>query len=375
LVYNGRSVVPACLESASKLKSASLDIDVLVLDDCSPEPGWSAEVAALCEKLDLQYYRSPRNLGIPRNMSLAMRRAVTGGYDHLGLVNSDVIVPRQLVDAAVAVLDNDASIASVTPWSNNVSIFSLPMDKADPRLVELESVDVVSNALNNEFANSSTEIPTGVGYCMFIPSRVVRDVGIMDPLYGRGYCEEVDWCQRARGAGYRNVLGLGMFVFHHGGGTNRLAGLLASGHTTVLAHEDIIDHRYPHYRRDVAQFELTDPLRDLNVRALETIVSAGARRAGYLLEVGRLRVPAPGDPASIVRLSPDGERLASVSYVSIEAVIDLSDHELLTALEARFGLPASCRIRDRGVVADMVSTRMRAKGVPTTRLTPYPARV
>jgi GT2 family glycosyltransferase len=376
LVYNGREVVPPCLESASKLVSKSLGIDVLVLDDCSPEPGWSQDVADLCEKLGLQYYRSPRNLGIPRNMSLALLRAVSGGYHHVALVNSDVVLPANLVDAVVGILDSDSSIASVTPASNNVSIFSLPMESADPRLLEPYHVNTVSNALAEEFGSESVEIPTGVGYCMFIPTRVVRDIGVMDPVFGRGYCEEVDWCQRARAAGYRNVLGLGMFVFHHGGSTTRSAGLLAAGHTTVYAHEAIVDHRYPSYRGEVAAFGDADVLRWMRERSIEAIVTKAAASEGYVLEVSRISVPAPGDPPSIVRLEPEGlQRRAHVTFASLEAQIELGEHELVTELEARFGRPKSCRIRDRGSTADLISLRMAALGVPTTRLTPYTSSV
>ena len=47
LVYNGRQFVPRCLESVARLTKGSSDADVVVLDDNSPEEGWSEELAEL----------------------------------------------------------------------------------------------------------------------------------------------------------------------------------------------------------------------------------------------------------------------------------------------------------------------------------------
>ena len=292
LVYNGRHVTEACLRSAARVVG---DVDVLVLDDCSPEPGWSEDLAELCRVIGVQYYRSPRNLGIPRNMNLAMLRAMAEGYDSVALVNSDVVLSRSLVSAANAVLRSDATVASYTPWSNNVSIFSLPFADASADLQSTANIDLIADALERRFGTASTEVPTGVGYCMFMPTSVVREVGLMDPIFGRGYCEEVDWCQRARLAGYRHVLGLGSFAFHHGGATTREAGLLASGHTTVMAHEAIVDHRYPRYRNDVAEFWSGRLERLPTDDAMRAIVAACRQPAGLR---ARRRPPADERPGS-----------------------------------------------------------------------------
>ncbi len=40
------------------------------------------------------YYCTPRNLGIPRNVSLGMLTAVKRGYDYVVISNSDVLYPE-----------------------------------------------------------------------------------------------------------------------------------------------------------------------------------------------------------------------------------------------------------------------------------------
>ena len=132
LVYNGRAFVPACLESVARLRdrSRTVDVDALVLDDASPEPGWSGELESLCEHLGLGYYSSPRNLGIPRNMNLALLRSLRAGHDHVLIANSDTVFPANLADQLVAVAQSDPGIGSVAAWSNNIAIYSLPVQSS-----------------------------------------------------------------------------------------------------------------------------------------------------------------------------------------------------------------------------------------------------
>jgi GT2 family glycosyltransferase len=368
LVYNGREVTLPCLESMARLRG---NVDLLVLDDCSPLPGWSAELAERCEKLEIQYYRSPRNLGIPRNMNLAMLRGVTAGYDSLAIVNSDVVLSESIVEAANDVLFEDLSVASVTPWSNNVSIFSLPMATATPQLRSVEHVDLVASALRGRFGTATVEIPTGVGYCMFMRSVVVQEVGLMDTIFGRGYCEEVDWCQRARRAGYRHVLGLGSFAFHHGGATNREAGLLAAGHTTVIEHEAIVDYRYPTYRADVLRFQQSSRMA-VTEAAMAAIVTTAARELGYVLDIAEIDVAAAEQVT--IRLAPSGALLGG-RYAGLGIPFDTLAGESFDEIESRFGLPGRVRIFDRGFWADRAEAWAAGLGIPCLRSTPYPSRV
>ena len=93
-VYNGREVVFPCLRSVARMAPKKTVVDVLVLDDASPEPGFSEEVEAACAELGLGYYRSPWNLGIPRNVNLALLWALEADYDYVVVANSDVLFRR-----------------------------------------------------------------------------------------------------------------------------------------------------------------------------------------------------------------------------------------------------------------------------------------
>ncbi|WP_369930783.1 glycosyltransferase family 2 protein [Xanthomonas sp. NCPPB 2632] len=304
-VYNGRAFVPAAIESALRLDQTDAEIDILILDDASPEPGWSEELAAFCKERGVMYYRTPRNLGIPRNVSLGMVTALKRGYDYVVISNSDVIYPPHLM-AAMLPVAAQPGVGSVTAWSNNVSIYSLPNLDPNRHLASQPVVDWLHATLNGHFGDAAMDIPAGISFCILIPISVVKDVGIMDPCFGRGYCEETDWSLRSLAAGYRICLAPGSFVFHHGRGSNLDAGIVSPNATTVPGNEAIIDLRYPQFRSQVESFIHSGILARAHADALGHIVRSAAQRFGYSLEVGWVARDVKDENDVRVCLSPDG---------------------------------------------------------------------
>lgn len=377
LVYNGRAFVPACIESAARTQDGGEhEVDVLVLDDCSPDPGFSEEMAALCERHGVQYYRSPRNLGIPRNMNLALLRSLDAGYDHVVLCNSDVILPKTLADTLVRVAEAESSIGSVTAWSNNVSVFSLP--NADPaaNIAHQGAVDFLSDALAGEFGSETFTIPTAVGFCMLLPTNAVRRVGLLDPVFGRGYCEEVDWCRRAEQAGLRNVLAPGSFVYHVGNATTREAGLLERNQFTSWANEAIIDMRYTTYRDDLDAFDKSGTLEPLIRRALQSVVVAAAREWGYSIEASWLHRRNRERVVQFV-VEPDGRRpLLTGRFQGFEIGFSLTTTDVVGTVEALVGRsPAEVSVFDRGELAAALEQEAGRLGVTFVEGRAYPERV
>jgi GT2 family glycosyltransferase len=377
LVYNGRAFVPACIESAARTQQGGEhDVDVLVLDDCSPEPGFSEDIAELCERLGVQYYRSPRNLGIPRNMNMGLLRALDSGYDHVILCNSDVIVPATLADTLVRAGEADPSIGSVTAWSNNVSVFSLPNADPTANLGHQGAVDFLSDALAGEFGGESLTIPTAVGFCMLIPTTAVRQVGLLDPVFGRGYCEEVDWCQRAKRAGLKNVLAAGSFVYHVGNATTREAGLLERNQFTSWANEAIIDLRYPTYRDDLDAFDQSGRLEPLMRRALQALIVAAAREWGYSIEASWLHRQNRERVVQFV-VEPDGQRpLLTGRFQGFEIGVPLDTTDVVGTVQALVGRPpVEVSVFDRGELAAALERDAGRLGLTFVEGRAYPERV
>lgn len=299
-VYNGMRFVPRCLNSAARLSAFTAHLDVLVLDDCSPEPEWSEWLAQYCEGLGVNYYRTPRNVGIVANCNLGFRSGVEAGYDYVFMVNSDTVLARNVIDVFMAELASDPAIGSVTAWSNNASFYSLPTDAPESILADQDGVDWIGAELSGEFGDTVLDVPAGTGFAMLVPTAVLGKIGYLDTVFGRGYSEETDWTLRSRQHGYRVVVGLGAFVYHIGSASTRPAGLLEPGETGVAAHEAIIDLRYPGFHRDVDDFIQGAVLRQVRDRALHRLVERAAEASRYdLAAAWSTTSPTVASPAAL----------------------------------------------------------------------------
>ena len=142
-------------------------------------------------------------------------------------------------------------------------------------------------------------MPTGVGFCMGMNIKAVREVGLLDEEnFGKGYGEENDWCQRAIAAGYENVQVDNLFVYHKHGGSFPSE----EKQRLLKEHSEALLRKHPDYNRDTADYCRRDPLRPVRLyvemkllnRKLEvpTILAfdhdLGGGATAYLVEKRRL---------------------------------------------------------------------------------------
>jgi GT2 family glycosyltransferase len=374
-VYNGRKFVLDAIRSACRISSELHDIDVIVLDDHSPEPGWSEEVAAFCSEAGVRYYRTPRNLGIPRNVNLGILAAHAEDYTYVIIANSDVIFPTNVVDALVSVSESDENIGSVTAWSNNVSLYSLPNVDPNKYLSGQATVDWVSSTLAGHYGVTAVDVPAGISFCILMPVRALTTIGLMDPVYGRGYCEETDWSLRSQMMGYRCTVAPGVFVYHAGKGSNESAGLLSAGATTVNENEAIIDFRYPLFRAQVHSFVASGILQELRSTGSEAILKAASRQYGYSVEVTYLGTsPDRSTPTFVIDPAMGSNDTVRAVFQGFEVAINIPFGSDIgeAIMEFADGPPSEVNLLDRGPRTQHLAKLFGVDDVPTPT---YPTKV
>ena len=220
-VYDGVHDVDRCLQSVRRFTASTdaLEVDVLVIDDASPDPA----ISELVERFGRD--RSPdlvvtvivndQNLGFVRTANLGMARA-TGD---VVLLNADTVVTQGWLDvmADVAV---QPGVATVTPLTNHGSICTLPEEVIDA--FDLRSanprIDECAAFVRTHSLERRPPVISGVGYCMWVTRAALDAVGGFDEeAFGRGYGEEVDFCMRATRAGFVHLVDDATFVYHRGG--------------------------------------------------------------------------------------------------------------------------------------------------------------
>lgn len=249
-VYNGASALADCLDSLSgRLPEWA---SVQLVDDGSD----SSEVAdllaghALLRRPDVRVFSNERNLGFVASVNRAMARSACD----VVLLNSDTIVAGDWLSRLRDCAASDARIASATPFSNNAEICSLP------RFCQINPVpgepDRIAEAVAGAGQPEYPDLPTGVGFCMYMRRAALDAIGDFDvATFGRGYGEENDWCLRAAGHGWRNVLCDDAYVAHVGGVSFAATGERPGGEQLAR-----LVARYPHYNALVADFISRDPL-------------------------------------------------------------------------------------------------------------------
>jgi GT2 family glycosyltransferase len=248
-VYRGEAETSACVQSvlASRVE---VPHEVVVIDDASPEPalsGWLRGLPGitLISHADNRGFVATANEG----MRLHPHRDVV-------LLNSDTEVAPGWLDRIAAHARKDEKVGTVTPFSNNATICSYPRTLERNDLPKGATIASLDGAFASANAGMSADIPTAVGFCMFITRECLDRVGLFDEArYGAGYGEEVDFCMRASRAGFRHVVAADVFVRH--------AGEVSFGNTGAERRaraQAIVDELYPEFQPRVRDFIARDPL-------------------------------------------------------------------------------------------------------------------
>lgn len=257
-VYDGFDETKRCIQSVLDNHNV-LPFNILVIEDCSPNPSIRAYLQDLAGRGLIELLVNESNLGfvgtVNRGMSLNMNNDVL-------LLNSDTVVANDWLDRIVAHADADACIATITPFSNNAEICSFPRYCQPNPLFHGKSVAEV-DAVFAALPMRQIDVPTGVGFCMYIRREALNEVGLFDEkTFGRGYGEENDFCMRASAKGWRNVTCSNVFVFHDGGVSFSTEKAERVQHAMA-----VLDKKYPSYHRCIHEHLQKDPERPFRVLA------------------------------------------------------------------------------------------------------------
>jgi GT2 family glycosyltransferase/glycosyltransferase involved in cell wall biosynthesis len=247
----------------------------VLIDDASPDPAiaaYFAELARLAHP-QLVLLRNEVNLGFTGTANRGMQLSAA----NVVLLNSDTIVTRGWLDALLHCAATDPTIGTITPFSNNAEICSFPRFCEDNPWPLARDAEPERAAIAAAAVPTYPDIPTGVGFCLFLRRAMLDAVGIFDTAFGLGYGEENDLCVRAARAGWRNVLADNAFVVHTGGRSFVGQKAELGPRNTALLLE-----RHPHYLDMVHAYIAADPLRPLREAAAARIAIDAAPGRGVL---------------------------------------------------------------------------------------------
>ncbi len=175
-VYRGYDDTLACIHSVLTANTKT-PFELVVIDDQSPEPELSRILRGLADLGLISLYVNARNRGFVATVNEGIR--LHPGRDVV-LLNSDTIVYGDWMDRLRRHVLKCADIATVTPFSNNATICSYPFfNRNNVSQVELtdDELDSLAARVN---AGRTVDIPTGVGFCLYIRRSCIDQIGLFD---------------------------------------------------------------------------------------------------------------------------------------------------------------------------------------------------
>jgi O-antigen biosynthesis protein len=252
-IYNAYEDTCRCLYSLLKFRN---NYRIVLVNDCSTDE----RIPALLERISrsdipcITIITNPENHGFVRSVNTGMRFS---GNDVI-LLNSDTIVTEKWAEKIRDCAYSDDRIATVTPFTNNGTICSIPEFCSDNQIPQGYTIDSFGRFVEELSFRHYPEIPTAVGFCMYIRRDVLEKTGFFDEAsFDKGYCEENDFCMRAIRAGYTNRLCDDTFVYHKGESS-----FCGTRNARVEKNFQILAGRYPEYVPLVQRFCATNPLLD-----------------------------------------------------------------------------------------------------------------
>lgn len=206
--YNGGQILLDCVASVQKF---TRDYELLVVDNGSSD-GSADKLGQLFS--GIRIIRNHSNLGFAKGNNIGIRES-KGKY--IVLMNSDVVVDSGWLDTLIYCMERDPRIGIATPKLLRTN------GKLDStghlfRFIELEGKNRGEEEQDHGQYDSLTELLSCDFACPIIRKEVIEHIGDLDETFFF-YHEDIDFCLRAKIAGWRVIFCPSSKVFHNRGGS------------------------------------------------------------------------------------------------------------------------------------------------------------
>lgn len=204
------------LMTVGSLRASRRRVDQLIVVDNGPEDG-----AGHAPRLPgVTLLETTENLGFSGGCNVGVRHALERGADLVMLVNSDVWVPPDCVGRLEDAMTAASALGVVGP---------ILLSRSDPERVASLGISYSesSGRMRHEgygrcfasLTSAETGVVAGVSGCvMLVRRQVFEEIGLLDEDYFFTF-EDLDFCLRARRAGFASAIVAGAVAYHEGSGS------------------------------------------------------------------------------------------------------------------------------------------------------------
>ncbi len=199
-VHNSLNYVKKCLKSVLKYFDFSLG-EVILADNCSNDKTQKYLETIALKNSRIKLIKNPQDIGFLKNCNKAFN--YTEG-EIVVFLNSDTEIGKDFCFKILTCFESDSQIVTASPVSSNSALHWIPQIYG-------------TNKMNKKLSTRNPVYPdvfNSEGFCFCIRRDYILKAGLFDEIYSPGYCEEVDFCLRAKRDGGRCVLIDNMYVKH-----------------------------------------------------------------------------------------------------------------------------------------------------------------
>ena len=211
LNWNGWSDTLACLASVAGLTYQNYR--VIVVDNGSEDDSLS-HLRKFVAPFALTLIETGRNLGYAGGNNVGVRTALANGAHFILILNNDTTVAPDLLEQLICAADTHP----------RAGVFGARLFYAsDPTRIWFDGARWNSQSMRLSWPGQGaceTDLPTSIketdyvcGAALFFRAEAAQQIGLLDEAFFLVW-EEVDWCFRARKAGWQNLVVPAAKVWH-----------------------------------------------------------------------------------------------------------------------------------------------------------------
>ena len=215
-VYNSLLDFKQCLDSIKKNNSFNARF-IIINDGSDVETTEYLRKVVFTEK-NLLLVENHNNIGYTKTINRGMKLS---DAQYVLILNSDTIVTDNWLDKMINVMKNNDKIGIIGPLSNAATWQNIPRLRNNQgdfsinklrKNISLEKMNQIVEISSKKFFPS---VPLVNGFCMMIRREVINKIGYMnEEMFPLGYGEEIDYCIRAKKAGFDLAIADNVYIYH-----------------------------------------------------------------------------------------------------------------------------------------------------------------
>ena len=170
--------------------------------------GKEKEIDSLPSNRKMIIIKNEKNYGFAEGNNIGMRyalKALNLNPGYVLLLNNDTVVDKKFLEELVKVAESDEKIGIVGP---KVYYYDEPKKinsaGAKVNFWTGNCPPIGCYEIDTGQFNETKEVDYVSGCALFIKQEVIKKIGLLNPMYF-AYTEEVEWCVRAKKAGYATI--------------------------------------------------------------------------------------------------------------------------------------------------------------------------